>query len=75
MYSCVLVEAIKKVKHKIKQLLGYWIIKPTSIAELMFTDYMVVLTETKENLQHNSNILNEELTKINMKINTKKTRV
>lgn len=43
--------------------------KPTSIPELMLANDVVVLAETEENLQHNINILNEEVTITNMKIN------
>lgn len=37
-------------------------------------NYVAVLAETEETLQYNLNMLNEELTKICMKLNTVKTK-
>lgn len=75
LFSIVLDEAIKNAKKKMKTLkLGYWQMEQTEINELMFADDMAIVSDSEKNLQHNLEVLEKELQKINLKINIVKTK-
>ncbi|GJQ81101.1 hypothetical protein Trydic_g14272 [Trypoxylus dichotomus] len=52
---------------------GNWKMNAINVQELMFADDMVLIAHSEETLQQNLKIYQEELTKINMEINTRKT--
>ncbi|XP_072380950.1 uncharacterized protein [Diabrotica undecimpunctata] len=69
LFSVVLDEAVKKAKEKMRKFpLGYWKIKQT---QLLFSKDMAMIKDNSENLE----ILNEELSKANMKIKADKTKI
>ena len=75
LFSLILDEAMKEAKKKMKTLkLGYWQMERIQLTELMFADDMAIVAETEKDLQYNIEILDKELSKINMKINIDKTK-
>lgn len=60
LFSMVLREAIQRFSGKIQKLsLEVWII----LNVLMFVDYIVILVQSEESVQHNLNILEDKLEK------------
>ena len=53
---------------------GRWKLKPIQLLMLSFADDLVVFGKDQRDLENNMNILNRELMKRGMKINTKKTQ-
>ena len=48
--------------------------RQTQLTELMFSDDMALMADTEKDLQYNVAVMEEELAKINMKINAGKTK-
>ena len=54
--------------------LGMWKLKPVTLKMLAFADDLVICGKTQRDLQHNLTILNKDLKKKGLTINTKKTK-
>ena len=67
--------SVTKAASKIKKMnVGMWKLKPVNISMLSIADDLVLFGKSENELQHNINTLNGELTKRGMKINAKKTK-
>ena len=65
----------KKIDPSMKALeVGMWKLKPVKVKMLSFADDLVLFGKNQKDLQHNINILNTELKKRSLIINTKKTK-
>ena len=68
-------DSVAKACSKMKKMnVGMWKLKPVSLTMLSFADDLALFGRSEGELQHNINILNNELSKRGMTINAKKTK-
>lgn len=66
---------VNGTKNKMKKaVLGFWKTKEIKITKLIFADDMVTIANTEKDLYFNLRALYEELNRVNMVINEKKTK-
>ena len=70
----IFMNSVTKSSKMNKMNVGMWKLRPVNIAMLSFADDLVLFGKSEKDLQHNINILNNELTKRGMRINAKKTK-
>ena len=71
----IFMDSVAKACSKMRKMnVGMWKLKPINLTSLSFADDLALFGTSEKDLQHNINMLNNQLSKRGMKINAKKTK-